>query len=960
MNRMNLISVGCLICLACAACFTRFSSLGQCSFWCDELRYTYLAHEPCTRADYDRHGFAAYIRCYQTCLRIIGLTIEDEASFRALNAGLGVLAVVIMYFLGLIVGGQACAIVAALLLTFNPFAVDHARIATQHGSVIFGSTWMLLSLAGTVRSRRWIGWLSLVASSAFVWHMQVFTICYIVGTWSALALWQGVSMFRKGVVDRRFSIQYVCAGACLAVICMPEYFIFLRTSMQEGGRLNIGSGLRTALEQFCIRDAVSDILSVSTTVRWLYYLFIAAGILVLYTKNGYIYLTLVITSMVTYAIMRYIRISLLDNINTFPTRYVSFVLPAIIIVVAAAANEIYSFLAIVPDKPGTIVRRAVVASYVCVVAFICISHYIYWRYKLEVHPITEDKDIARVLLQCVKPGDRILCNLEIKMLERIMPGYSNSFDRVPGSFNGTGLSVDYMGKYLDTNKRVWSTSVNGFVRWSGHPVVEFMDKQCLLLPLGFPYTSVHLWSSPQCDEDIRREASGDSEKKMLNILMMACQNKHKASRRLAEVIMNEGDTNDALRVFRMNSRAYPYDPWYWAIGAGQGKNRVSALLRRLISIVLCEMTGQSRMSLLRQSDIDKICSSRRLWLTEKYYWMCISKNAHFDNGVSNWSSWGYCNNNNILEVRRDGEEGNFIRLSNEDGRLAGIKQHVNLVSGEIVRISATVRAVDTNEHNSMFGARLAVNVSEKEEEPQVIWMNQDRQWVSKSTIFTNRQDSSAVFYFHLGYGHVTTTADVTRIKVDCFVPSGISSISNIGDSTRKMTVNITDAGFENSETAVCAKVSNLIANGTFEVGQTGWYSWGNEERATDHISTAGVHGLSTAKTCVHVENPDAGLVGLKQNVGVVSGAVYKLSGVARSTNSNALNGLFGGRVALYLPPQQELQLIWMTEEQNKWSSRSLLFTNQVTGTATVLVHLGYGRVSSTGEFTDIRLERVSE
>jgi hypothetical protein len=37
-----------------------------------------------------------------------------------------------------------------------------------------------------------------------------------------------------------------------------------------------------------------------------------------------------------------------------------------------------------------------------------------------------------------------------------------------------------------------------------------------------------------------------------------------------------------------------------------------------------------------------------------------------------------------------------------------------------------------------------------------------------------------------------------------------------------------------------------------------------------------------------------------------------------------------------------------------------VFTNQVTGMAVVYVHMGYGKVASTGEFSDVRLERIAE
>ena len=38
--------------------------------------------------------------------------------------------------------------------------------------------------------------------------------------------------------------------------------------------------------------------------------------------------------------------------------------------------------------------------------------------------------------------------------------------------------------------------------------------------------------------------------------------------------------------------------------------------------------------------------------------------------------------------------------------------------------------------------------------------------------------------------------------------------------------------------------------------------------------------------------------------------------------------------------------------------KELIFTNQVTGIATVYIHMGYGNISSIGEFTNISLEEI--
>ena len=48
---------------------------------------------------------------------------------------------------------------------------------------------------------------------------------------------------------------------------------------------------------------------------------------------------------------------------------------------------------------------------------------------------------------------------------------------------------------------------------------------------------------------------------------------------------------------------------------------------------------------------------------------------------------------------------------------------------------------------------------------------------------------------------------------------------------------------------------------------------------------------------------------------------------------------------------------WMSE-YNHWWKKDLIFTNQVSGIATVYVHMGYGGVASTGEFTNISLEKL--
>ncbi|MCK5853421.1 hypothetical protein KAH27_10375, partial [bacterium] len=127
--------------------------------------------------------------------------------------------------------------------------------------------------------------------------------------------------------------------------------------------------------------------------------------------------------------------------------------------------------------------------------------------------------------------------------------------------------------------------------------------------------------------------------------------------------------------------------------------------------------------------------------------------------------------------------------------------------------------------------------------------------------------------------------------------------------------------------------SQIVKNGRFLDGMDDWHYWQYGSTHTNKIIVK--------NNVLRIENPFKKLIGVQQQVNVVSGTVYKLSGVARSVATTQSDIIFGGRIAFFLPPQKEQQLVW-TSEYNQWSQKELIFTNEVTGTASILIHLGYG------------------
>jgi len=163
---------------------------------------------------------------------------------------------------------------------------------------------------------------------------------------------------------------------------------------------------------------------------------------------------------------------------------------------------------------------------------------------------------------------------------------------------------------------------------------------------------------------------------------------------------------------------------------------------------------------------------------------------------------------------------------------------------------------------------------------------------------------------------------------------------------------------ENDRRTAPVAYRNLLINGNFENEFQNWQLWHSAKTFSNTVNLLKVTGKNF-KNAVRIENPMKKLVGIQQLVKVKSNTVYRLCGSVRSTATNNNEIIFGGRIGFYLPGQKEKQIVWMSEH-NQWWRKELIFTNQVTGAATVYVHMGYGNVASTGEFTNISLEKLGD
>ena len=290
--------------------------------------------------------------------------------------------------------------------------------------------------------------------------------------------------------------------------------------------------------------------------------------------------------------------------------------------------------------------------------------------------------------------------------------------------------------------------------------------------------------------------------------------------------------------------------------------------------------------------------------------------------------------------------GGLARLINPAGGSVGIQQTMTVMSGGVYRLSGKARPIGVCGTTEMFG-RVSCFVP-SQHEVALFWRNSGKDWIEQSVVFTNQTTCMATLYADTGFRGLACTSEFTGIALE-----------KMESPAKPVVARAAAVDAETEEAAPMGPSANdVVMNGDFALGLMGWEYWHTARERTNAIRTVAAAHPRHAHA-VRIENGDATLIGIKQTVTVVSGGVYRLCGAARSAGKGTQQGMLGGRIAIYPPRQPERELVWLGQHTNWWR-RSLVFTNLCDGPALVVVHLGYGNAVSTGEFTDVGLERLAE
>jgi uncharacterized membrane protein len=157
------------------------------------------------------------------------------------------------------------------------------------------------------------------------------------------------------------------------------------------------------------------------------------------------------------------------------------------------------------------------------------------------------------------------------------------------------------------------------------------------------------------------------------------------------------------------------------------------------------------------------------------------------------------------------------------------------------------------------------------------------------------------------------------------------------------------------------KYYDLISgNADFSTPLVPWKYWRTTNEKGPNLITI---DSDESNSFVRIDNHDGKLIGLFQTVNVNSGSVYRIIGESRIPDGN--NSENGGRISIALPNSKEQEITflysshsWGKGETHKWAYKELIFTNQVSGTASLIVHTGYGNYKGKTDFKNVRLEEI--
>lgn len=241
-------------------------------------------------------------------------------------------------------------------------------------------------------------------------------------------------------------------------------------------------------------------------------------------------------------------------------------------------------------------------------------------------------------------------------------------------------------------------------------------------------------------------------------------------------------------------------------------------------------------------------------------------NQGFELGQTGWSGWG---NDETVVTDEPFAGARALRFFDSGSSIRSIDQIVPVVGGTAYTIAAAMRAtsIDAGQDAHVLAEwRTSAGAVLRQDVVNTVG-TQD--WRVEATVVTAPAGAASLrLYLRL---RPSDSNDGAAWFDDVVVSAGASSISTTTTSTPSTTT---------TTSSTIPGGANLVANPGFELGQTGWSGWGNDETVVADEHVAGTRGLRFFDSGSATRSVD-------QTVQVVGGTAYTIAAALHATSIDA-------------------------------------------------------------------------
>lgn len=757
----------------------RFSGVGTPAFWGDERVFTYVdseSYRPGT--DDHKHGFYMIVRGYALSCHLFGASIKNEFTFRFLSASLSMLTLLMLFACGMVMRSAWSGLAASALYSVNTFAVTHARVATPPSAMVFGTTGMIIAVFLICEWRKIWGWVLLVIASSLTWYAQPYSAIYIGSVWLVVATSLAATMLRRRCVEWNVVVVFLLSSAAVSAICVPEYLRYLRPAMQAGGGIDISTSATTALGYFSLKRFFAEFISQAPRAKAVFCVLFLVGLVKAVRRHWQLAGVLGCTVLLAYLTMSTMRLGLLDNIKTFPTRYLAFLLPCVIMTAGLGFGTLLGLWSALcrrlVEHHGGLGRAALYAGngvLAGVMALQIATDSARAVYVTAYEPLTQWREIASFLSHSASPKDIILADYAYETFSEYLTNAPCPIRQVATTFDGRDVTIARIQGYETRHPAVWSVFVGGWMRWSDSPVPKWMDTHAISLPFWSYGDQMHYWSKEASAVCTSAAVRVSQERKLVEKIVNSVPYHYLAWKRLAELCILESDTVAARRCLAHMMRMKPVDPYPYhlmqSLASSEGHGVPGLPVWKALWHACMFLLDEDKDTwFYRMAPV----TDRRTWVKSKGLDALEAENLLGNtlstNSWSPWSLWSAANTyTQCASLVNYAGSTNAVRIENPYAKLVGLQRTVSLVSGSIYRLSGAVRSVATNDSGTLFGGRIALWLPPQPEQ-EIVWMSEHNEWWRREKVFTNCVSGVGVVYFHMGYGNISSTGEFVDIRLE--------------------------------------------------------------------------------------------------------------------------------------------------------------------------------------------------